>query len=77
MFVLTSENLTCLGGPMGTERTFNNYEKYFNDLCNAMAYAEKEYGKRLEWIQEKEKHLLRTKDLGYVMYYVHEMKTED
>lgn len=75
MYILRSENLTNLGGRMGTEYTFSNFEKYFNSLSSARKYAEKDYGSKLEWI--KEKYGFRTKDLSYVMYHIRKIKTED
>ena len=45
MVRLTSENLSNLGGSMGTEYTYDNWVKYFTTVAKAKAYAEKDYRK--------------------------------
>ena len=72
IFQLRSENLTNLGGPMGTENTFDNFNKPFQTLESAKAYAEKDYGKPIEWIQEK--NYVRSPDLAWVMYHIKEVE---
>lgn len=72
IYELRSENLTGLGGPMGTERTWENYRLFFSSAKLAKSHAEKEYGKPLEWIKGKDSE--RTADLGHVMYHVHKVK---
>jgi hypothetical protein len=75
IFELTSENLSGLGGPMGTERTSINYQKPFADLQKAKDFAIKEYGKEIEWrtnTSSGKDDGLRSDDLGYVMYYIKE-----
>ncbi len=47
MFELRSENLTQLGGRMGTERTFDNWRKFFNTIDEAKTYAEKDFGRKV------------------------------
>ncbi len=88
-FELISENLTGLGGPMGTERTSTNYTKKFKDdlesgsmkpvigsaVRKAKAFAEKEYGKKIEWIKTEKGY--RSPDLGYVMYHINEITFEE
>ena len=76
MYQLISENLTNLGGPMGSEYTYDNYRKSFLKLSNAKKYAEKEYGSEIEWI-EKKNGGLRSPDLSYVMYHIEEIKFID
>lgn len=34
---LRSENLSNLGGPMGTEYTFDNFRKHFDSIQKTMA----------------------------------------
>jgi len=65
---LVSENLTHLGGRMGTEYTTTNYSKPFKSIQKAKEFAEKEYGNELKWVVTDKG--LRTEDLGYVMYYI-------
>ncbi len=83
MYSLRSENLTHLGGAMGSEYTFDNYTKYFNERENASKYANKEYNKgrkkkkELGWIKTKGKEQYRTEDLGYVMYHIELVVVED
>jgi hypothetical protein len=80
-YVLKSENLTHLGGPMGTEYTYDNWMKYFSDPDKAKAYAEKDYQKEtsskktLRWLKEGKG--FRTEDLLFVMYHVHPVEIED
>ena len=75
LYRLVSENLTHLGGAMGTEYTTDNFCKYFKSLANAKAFAEKDYGKKLKWLKEKGR--IRTEDLHHVMYHIYPVKTED
>ena len=84
MFSLTSENLSVLGGPMGKERTWNNWTKYFNAVDAAKKFAEKDYGKEIDWSKSKGPtrnlvpiDLLCSGDLGYVMYHIKEVEVEE
>jgi hypothetical protein len=85
MYKLTSENLTGLGGPMGTERTWNNWEKYFNDIVIAKDFALRDYRKETKdseaTIDWRDTTLGRTTDvritsgdLRFVMYTIEEVK---
>ena len=77
-FCLQSENLTQLGGPMGTERTSINWTKYFKTMRKAQIFAEKDYNNSrgpIEWIPNKLGGC-RSQDLGYVMYHIKEVKIE-
>jgi hypothetical protein len=80
IFKLISENLTNLGGPMGTEHTFANWVKYFDSVDNAKEYAMKDYtnGGILRWTFEWVMDLngWRSPDLGFVMYHINEVKVE-
>ncbi len=78
IYILSSENLTQLGGPMGTERTSINWTKYCKTVEQAKKIAEKDYNKSrgpIEWIKEG-KDGWRTQDLGYVMYHIKKIKVE-
>ena len=74
MYCLISENLTGLGGAMGTEKTWNNFERFYKTLKKAKAEAVKDYKKPLRWI--KTKTGLRTEDLSYVMYHIDKIVPE-
>lgn len=77
VFVLRSENLTGLGGPMGTEETHDNWSKIFSTLEKAQSYAEKDYAKESKNVKEPEKIAWRKEgtewvsgDLRFVMYVI-------
>lgn len=74
MFLAISENLTNLGGPMGTERTYPNWRKYFNTAEAALDYCAEEYGEPLTWINTA--NGFRSPDLGHVMYRVQKLVPE-
>lgn len=83
MFELTSENLTGLGGRMGTDRTSINWRKFFSTVPLAKAAAEKDYGKLIVWDPKKGPtanlkpiDLDCSGDLGHVMYHIREVKVE-
>lgn len=76
VYQLTSENLTGLGGPMGSERTWDNWSRPYRDLASAKEAAEKDYNKqcsgkpeeKIVWTRENgEWH---TQDLRFVMYNI-------
>jgi len=68
VYKLVSENLTQLGGRMGTERTSTNFTKIFSTVDGAKKYAEKDYGNKIEWKDRKE--YITSGDLRYVMYEI-------
>ena len=73
VYEAVSENLTNLGGPMGTKSTSTNWTKLFSDPDDAKEYAMKDYEKQTrgqrepimhkDWIKTKEGW--RTEDLSY------------
>ena len=76
MYCLISEDLRGLGGPMGTESTAINFEKYFNYLDNAKDYAQRDYKQRpIQW--KRNKTTYSSGDLGFVMYTITRVETED
>ena len=84
MYELVSENLSGLGGPMGTERTWTNWRKFFKTVKAAKNAAESDYGKPIEWSQKKGPtrnfkpiDLTCSGDLRYVMYHIVEVKCEE
>jgi hypothetical protein len=83
MYTLTSENLSGLGGRMGFESTSINWVKIFSTIEAAKNFAEKDYGKLIEWSPSKGPtcnlvplDLLCSGDLGFVMYHIKEATIE-
>lgn len=74
-YTLVNEDLTHLGGPMGSEYTTTRWEKYFETLTKAQAYAEKDYGKLITWVRVNRKKV-RSHDLLHTMYHITEVQTE-
>ena len=77
-YELESENLSGLGGAMGTEKTTINWTKLFRSEKKAKLYAEKDYEKQrnseetpdpIVWT-ENEDGSFSTQDLSFVMYHV-------
>ena len=81
IYELQSENLTNLGGMMGTEYTYDNYRKYFTSIKAAKSYANKEFEKkasdytRFRW-KKLSNGIITSGDRGYVMYNIREVKIE-
>lgn len=81
-FEVRSENLTNLGGPMGSEYVFDNWSKSVSTLEKAKALVEKDYKKEcngepeklIKW--ERRGKTTRTQDLRFVMYYIREVTVE-
>jgi hypothetical protein len=71
-----SENLTNLGGPMGTESTSTNWLRPYRDLAAAKAAAEKDYKKECGGKPEEaivwtyQNGHWSTQDLRFVMYNI-------
>lgn len=79
IFSLESENMTGLGGPMGTEHTWANWTKLFRNIEDAKKYALKDYRKEtknkgagLEWVRMKS--ILTTGDLRFVCYNIRKLR---
>ena len=74
IYELIYEDLTHLGGPMGTEYTTEHSLGLFDDVDKAKKAAEKNYGGKLEWFEGEENDCeegqIRTDDLRYVMYHI-------
>jgi len=68
VFKLTVENLSGLGGRMGTESTSIDKVKLFSTVNGAKKYAEKDYGDKIEWKDRKK--YITSGDLRYVMYEI-------
>jgi len=71
IFRLISKNLTHLGGPMGSEYTYNNFTKSFATLESAKSFAEDDYKgeETIKWSHPNDT-VWRSQDLGYVMYNI-------
>ena len=76
IYTLISENLTGLGGPMGTERTWENWRKNFIDPDVAKMVAQKDYESQsksapIKW--KKTKKGWTSGDLSFVMYSIEKL----
>ena len=79
MYTLTSENLTHLGGPMGTEYTYPNWTKHFTTMDAAKDFAQTDYSrngcsKKIKW--SRGKFNCNSGDLRFVKYYINIVKVE-
>jgi hypothetical protein len=80
VYELVSENLTELGGPMGSEHTWTNWRKLFRDVLSAKAYAEKDYKKeakepeKIKWTRGNGGW--HTQDLLFVMYHINKKEVK-
>lgn len=73
VYKAVSENLTQLGGPMGTERTWYNWISFHQTKEGAMKKCEKDYKKhgKLKWAPVPgQRGAVTTGDLRFVMYTV-------
>ena len=76
MYELVSENLSNMGGPMGSEdTTTTNFRKLYKKITAARTAAEKDFGSKLKWTKTKDGE--RSPDMGFVMYHINKLKTED
>lgn len=90
IYALRSENLSGLGGMMGTESTFTNWRRYFSSLEKAKRCAEEDVDFKLykgtgagrettiNWAEVPgDEFCLRSRDFGWVMYHITEITVED
>jgi len=80
VYELIYEDLTHLGGPMGTEYTTEHSMGLYHDIDEAKRVAESDYEHEIEWLrydyedendtEEDMGYTFRSPDLGYVMYYI-------
>lgn len=75
MYQLIRENLTGLGGPMGSERVTVDWSRYYHYLANAKVAAEKDHGKAISWVRQGTG--FRSEDFGSHMYIINRLKLED
>lgn len=79
IYELESENLTKLGGRMGTESTSTNWVRYFSSIDKAKKAAEKDYKKNggedvIKW--SKSRYGSSSQDLLFVQYSIQPIKVE-
>lgn len=86
MFKLVAEDLSSLGGPMGSEKVVVIFTRYFNSVDNAKAAAEKDYISRsgarantIKWREEWRERMGRwySGDLGFIDYTITPVVAED
>jgi hypothetical protein len=79
-FELRSENLTNLGGPMGSDYTFDNWSKSFSSMEKAMKAAERDYYEKekgedkIVWKGGSSRK--STQDLRFVQYHITKTKID-
>jgi hypothetical protein len=78
IYKLESENLTGLGGPMGTEHTWINWTRYFDSMQKAKQAAEKDYAsyKNNKFSWHRAKNYVHSDDLLFVMYKISKFTVE-
>jgi hypothetical protein len=83
-FEVRSENLTNLGGPMGSESVHDNWRRSVSTFKKARAIVEQDYKKEcggkpekvIVWTWDDAEKIIRTQDLRFVMYYIREVTVE-
>ncbi len=81
IYILESNDLSTVGGPMGSERITTNFVKYFYSIDNAKKYAEEDYfnyyagDESIKW--KKTPHGITSGDLRSVEYNIEKTKIED
>jgi len=74
IYELVSENLTGLGGPMGSERVTVNFRRLYDCKRDAMEDAENDYGQPITWETYRRQgepcEGAHSGDLGHVMYRI-------
>lgn len=82
MFELHAEDLSRLGGPMGTETVRTIYRKFFSKITFAKYYAEREYALRghrtteIKWSASHQGRVWTSGDLGFVKYTIRPVEVE-
>jgi hypothetical protein len=85
-FELKSEDMTHLGGPMGSDYTKENWHKLFKSLGSAKACAERDYNKQIKGLTKGYRKLCwkedgyggwTTGDLLFVMYTIKRVSVSD
>lgn len=83
MYELIKENLSGLGGPMGSEHTSIDWKKHFETAEDAMEYAENDStdflgnANEVTWrSRDRYKTVLSSQDLLSHMYHIQEIEVE-
>lgn len=81
IYKLTRINLTGLGGPMGTERTWHDWEKYYTDISKAKSVAAKDHEEtdnreKIRWTKDRDGKRFQTNDLLSHQYEIKEIEIE-
>ena len=83
---LKAEDLTGLGGPMGTESTETMFEEFFYDAAAAREFAYKDYktrckgeyrDKNASFKFKKEGRNWSSPDLGFIQYTIEPIKVRE
>jgi cytochrome oxidase Cu insertion factor (SCO1/SenC/PrrC family) len=78
LYQLIYEDLTHLGGPMGSEYTTKSNFGFFTSVRKAQSKAENYHSQhsaeKIAW--RKDGDFWRSQDLGYAMFYVIEVRVE-
>lgn len=82
MYAVVSTNLTGLGSPMGTEKTWTNWRKYTRTIALAKKLCEKDYirnggTRKVTWYPKPAyKGYITSGDLNFVEYNINKIKLE-
>lgn len=68
LWELVSEDLTHLGGPMGTEYATEIFRRKFYTLEGAKRFAQEDYSGEIEW--KRDRKGWTSGDMGHVMYEI-------
>jgi hypothetical protein len=79
VYEVESENLSNVGGPMGTDRTYTNWTRLASSIEKCIEIAEKDYKKNggdetIKW--DIKKNSACSGDLGFVMYNIYKKEVE-
>lgn len=78
MYRVYAEDLSLLGGPMGSEPPAlpKLFDTFYKSLAHAKEHAENHFGKAIGW-NTKPSGSMNSGDLGWVMYHIEPVQTED
>jgi hypothetical protein len=80
VYELIAEDLTHLGGPMGSEYTTDKSLGLFDSIEKCKEKAKKHYNRKdpITWTKNVSRtgDVLRSDDLGWVMYHIRTRKVE-
>lgn len=80
LWELESEDLSNLGGPMGSEYTTTNWRKFFPTQLSARRFAEADYLKETDSpspiVWSRRRGGVSSQDLLFVMYHIRPVKVQ-